>query len=516
MGSSDVPLDSWVYGAFDRLSALGHVKSAHAGIRPWTRMECARLLEEAAENASDNSADEDLMVALRSEFASEARRIEGAANLGASVDEIYFRSSNISGPVLRDGYHFGQTIVNDEGRPYGEGFNGSAGVVAHADAGPLSIFVQGEYQHAAALPSEPANALAAAANADGTQPLPNSRPPLDRFRLLQGTVALTHGNVQLSFGQQSLWLGSNHAGPFLHSSNAEPMTMLRIASVSPYEAPLFSRLLGPVQSEFFLARMSGQMFEGKFGPGLTSQPFIHGTKLSFHPTEYLEIGAGFTAQFGGQGNPFTLGNFLRTFYSHRVGVERNPGKRLSEFEFNYRLPGLRNWALFYLDSMVIDEYSPVGSTRPAINPGIYFPRLPYLHKMDLRMEGITTDLNVPASYGPGAFYWDGRYYSGYTSNGNLIGSWIGRRGRGQQAWLTYHASARNQFQFGFRHNNVDKGFLEGGSLRDLTARADWMLTRSVGISAFVQQETWRFPLLSSATQSNVLGTFQLTFWPKKK
>ena len=31
---------------------------------------------------------------------------------------------------------------------------------------------------------------------------------------------------------------------------------------------------------------------------------------------------------------------------------------------------------------------------------------------------------------PGAFYWDERYHSGYTTNGNLIGSWIGRRGRG--------------------------------------------------------------------------------------
>ena len=41
------PLDSWVYPALERLAALGYLQTAYLGIRPWTRMECARLLEEA-------------------------------------------------------------------------------------------------------------------------------------------------------------------------------------------------------------------------------------------------------------------------------------------------------------------------------------------------------------------------------------------------------------------------------------------------------------------------------------
>ena len=54
-------------------------------------------------------------------------------------------------------------------------------------------------------------------------------------------------------------------------------------------------------------------------------------------------------------------------------------------------------------------------------------------------------MNVPSHFGPGAFYWDERYHSGYTNNGNLIGSWIGRRGRGEQGWLTYRFSPRSDF-----------------------------------------------------------------------
>src|SRR6266568_9440772 len=50
MGSPYVPMDSWVYPAFDRLAALGYVNSGIFGMRPWTRLECLRLLNEASES----------------------------------------------------------------------------------------------------------------------------------------------------------------------------------------------------------------------------------------------------------------------------------------------------------------------------------------------------------------------------------------------------------------------------------------------------------------------------------
>ncbi|HWP84041.1 MAG TPA: hypothetical protein VNN17_02535, partial [Terriglobia bacterium] len=49
VGSTYVPLDSWVYPAMDRLAGLGYLNSAILGLRPWTRSECARLVEEAGE-----------------------------------------------------------------------------------------------------------------------------------------------------------------------------------------------------------------------------------------------------------------------------------------------------------------------------------------------------------------------------------------------------------------------------------------------------------------------------------
>src|SRR6202521_4403014 len=52
-GSPYVPLDSWIYPSFDRLAALGVIDSGFAGMRPWTRLECARLLREAGDRLEE-------------------------------------------------------------------------------------------------------------------------------------------------------------------------------------------------------------------------------------------------------------------------------------------------------------------------------------------------------------------------------------------------------------------------------------------------------------------------------
>ncbi|PYX40294.1 MAG: hypothetical protein DMG81_06745, partial [Acidobacteria bacterium] len=53
MGSPYVPLDSWVYAALERLAATGYIKTATLGLRPWTRMACAELVSEAANQQAD-------------------------------------------------------------------------------------------------------------------------------------------------------------------------------------------------------------------------------------------------------------------------------------------------------------------------------------------------------------------------------------------------------------------------------------------------------------------------------
>jgi len=280
-------------------------------------------------------------------------------------------------------------------------------------------------------------------------------------------------------------------------------------------------MFGPLPTDFSLGRPARQVFEVNvstlLGPGtIDPQPYLHGYKISFRPTPNLEFGMGITAQFAGPGLPFTWGNFLRTFYVHnRTGPtssNANPGKRLSAFDFSYRVPGLRKWLTFYNDAMVVDEISPIGSTRPTLNPGIYLPKIPKLPNMELRAEGFHESLTD--EFAPGYVYYGlRRYRSGYTNNGQLMGSWIGRAGRGGQGWLTYWFSPQAKIQLGYRQQMVSKDFISGGRLSDCSARGEFMLWRNVGVSGFLQYEHWWFPALSATAQSDVTASFQVTFYP---
>jgi len=527
MGSPYVPLDSWIYPALERLSALGYIKTGYLGIRPWTRMECARLLEEAERNITDQ--DDMSAVATRTyrdlneEFSQEAARLNGAANLGARVDSVYVRATNISGPPLRDGYHFGQTITNDFGRPYGEGTSSVVGAAASVVAGPFSVFVRGEYQQAPAVTPLTSSQLGAMASADllpSSTNLSENTGAFSRFQLLEGSVGLNLKNVQFSFGRQTVWLGPGETGPFLFSTNSVPVTMFKVDTTQPFDFPLLSKLLGPARAEFFLGRLSGQQWINSpalqnpnqpnlFGPYPSDQPFIHGNKISFKPTQNLEFGAGVTAVFAGAGVPFTFGEFLRTYYAH-TQLAKNPGKRFSAFDFTYRVPGLRKWLTFYMDSLVVDEYSPITSSRASVSPGFYMPQVPRLHKLQLRAEGIREPLT--SEFAPGFVYIDARYLSGYTNQQLLMGDWIGRAGWGGQGWATYSFSS-STLQFSYRAQRVSSKFLEGGSLNDFSLRWNQNLTGQLSLSVLAQYENWRFPLLQLNRQNNFTSSIQLSYRP---
>jgi membrane-associated phospholipid phosphatase len=545
MGSSYVPVDSWVYPSIERLAALGYVQTAYLGMRPWTRMECARLVEEAEEGmrygdddargrvkdkvkgdakGEANGEAEEIFTALQSEFTDETARRNGAANVGVRLDSIYMGITGISGKPLRDGYHFGQTIVNDYGRPYGEGFNQITGFSGNGVAGMLSFSVRGEYQHAPRVASDALSVLQATAFEDGVvTPLPDGSPAINQFRLIEGSIGITFNNVKVSFGKQNLWLGPGESGPLLLSNNAAPITMLEIDNVAPFEFPLLSHWLGPVRMNSFVGQLSGQNWvynppsaaglnsaiDPRFlvGPNFSPQPFIHGNKISFHPTPNLELGMGVTAIFGGPGLPFTWHEFFRSYYSHNVNIATNPAKRFSGFDITYRIPGLRNWLTFYTDSLVGDEISPLGSTRPMLNPGLYLPRLPKLPRLELRVEGFKAEPRL------GTMYIDRRYRSGYTNDGNLIGSWIGRQALGGQAWAKYSFTARSSLQLGYRHQEVDPYLAGGGHLSDISASGECKLGARAAFSAQAQYEEWNFPTLAAGKQSDVTAAVRLTFYP---
>ena len=322
-------------------------------------------------------------------------------------------------------------------------------------------------------------------------------------------------------------VGSGRGGTLAFSDNVQPLPMLRVSRVTPFRIPWVSRFLGPVRTEAFLGQLAGQQWlvtndgttVGSWTSFLNPQPFVHGEKFTFKPTENLEISFARTVVFAGQTVPFTLHELWTSYFSFGNGPSTSalrpigPGDRRSFLDFTYRLPGLRRWVEYYADGFVEDQYSPIAyPDRAAWDTGIYFSHLPGLPKMDLRAEGVYTDLAI--HFGPGQFYSNDHYHSGYTNYGNIIGSWIGRQGTGVQAWTSYWFTPRRRVQFNFRHEKVSQEFVPlGGTLTDAGVNVDWLVTSHFSATAAVQYEKWFFPIIFADPQTNVTGSMQLTLWP---
>jgi hypothetical protein len=521
MASTYVPLDSWVYPAFERMAALGYVQTGFVGLRPWTRMECARQLIEAEDlGAGEAEASvQQLYRGLSSEFALELQRLEGAtSNRGVQLESAYTRFIGIAGQPLIDGYHFSQTLTNNFGRPYGEGANWYAGGATRAVAGPVAFYARAEYQDSARSPAVPLAAQNAIAQADFT-PTAAAGPVTGyaSVRLLDAYASVDFKNNQLSFGRQSLWWGPAYGGPLLFSDNPLPITMLRYDRVKPFKLPWFLGVVGPIRMQFFVGQLSGQQFVktstliGQSGRSLNPQPYINGAKISFKPLPDLEFSLSKTTIFGGPGFPVTWNSFWRSVFSTGEAPGSNdPGDRRAAFDVQYRIPGLRNWLTFYCDAFADDEVFPLAQPNHSVwAPGIYLPKLPHLAKVDFRAEGSVT----PERLFPGFFYFNVHYLSGYTNNRQLIGTWTGRQGSGFQVWSTYWMSARNKVQASYRSMWVDRIFLQGGWVKDASVLTEISLRPDLSLQASVQYERWSFPLLSTSRMTNVASSFEITYSP---
>src|SRR5205807_8010210 len=179
MGSPYVPLDSWIYPALDRLAALGYIDSGFAGMKPWTRNECVRLLGEAGEHIGEGtggSEAEKLYHLLETEFRSELESAGGDDHPRAKVESVYVRVTNFSGQPLTDGNYFGQTIINDFGRPYQQGFNSVDGVSAWTTSGRWAAYIRAEYQHAPSAPAQPLSARQFIGSVDALPGVPPATP----------------------------------------------------------------------------------------------------------------------------------------------------------------------------------------------------------------------------------------------------------------------------------------------------------------------------------------------------
>ena len=531
MGSSSVALDSWVYSAFEKLAALQYIQTEVMGVKPWTRIECARLTEEAAEkleqapgpNAEDAT---HIEMQLEREFSYEIALLSGGHNLTANLESVYARAVSISGPALTDGYHFGQTVTYDFGRPFERGTNGQAGGSFSAAAGPLILYVRAEYQHAPGAPAISTTTLNALAFADGVPAsLVPAGPisPTNRLQLLDSYVGVNMGNWQLTLGKQSLSWTPGPEASVEWSDNIDPVNMVRLVNPEPLDMPSFLNFLGPVRIDQFFGRLEGHPY--------SPRPFMYGQKISVKPFRFLELGFGRTVTIGGEGlgDPLTGGNLIRSFF----GIVDNrinsvPGHNQSEMDWTFYIPHVNNYFVIYGDATAPDDILPIQNpARNPWHPGIYITRFPGLPKLDLHVEGVSTEqpgLAGLAGYNGGPAnkgnynYWNESYRDGYTNGGNIIGNAVGRDGRSIRAWLTYSFSPRNNVQLRYQHNSVAAEFIPGGGAwQDYSVRSQVYLHSGLYMKTEIQYENIsRYPLIFNGPQRNITAIAEIGFSARER
>lgn len=537
LGSTYIPLDSWIYPALMRLYSLGYLDRAFVDMRPWTRISVLRMLYAEQERIYMERNNEEALAiysAVREALEPDVEEA-GGWNVHSTVDSLYERAMGIGGTPLNDSYHLGQTIINEYGRPYEGGFNNYAGFSARATSGPFALYVRGEYQHAPSADGYSFSLAQTLSNIDGIPYDPSVRQdtipagPISSqnyFRLIEANLSATVWNHAISVGKSDVWDGPATGGAFDWSNNAEKIYSFRINRVEPLHIPLLSYVLGPVRYEFLVGSLKGHTYP--------NDPWVHMEKFAFNPTKNFEFGFSRTIIWGGYRPPFgggpgghvpiTFGSFWNSFTSFQnvstaTKFSRNdPGARFSTFDFTFRPPYISKWVTMYTDSESHDDVTPVSAPRrAAIRTGLYLDRLPGAHKFDLRMEGVYSDVPVSNSVNGSFMYIETVQKQGYTNKGNIFGDWIGRESKGGQAWLTYHLSPNEMFQVSYRNAKAAKDFIPGGTTQNLfTIKAVKRLKPQLELNAWLQYERWKAPVYKTGGQSDVTTNVQLTWYPDIK
>lgn len=528
-GSPYVPVDSWIYGAVDRLYSLGYVDTAYLGLRPWTRMSIAHMLERSApalEAATNDQLAQAIFLALMHEFQPDVERALAPPQFHVQPQSVYTLLRGIAGTPLRDSYHLGQSIVNDYGRPYQSGFNNYTGFSAFAQGGRFSLSFRGEYQHApSAAGYSPALAAYLSNNIDlipfAQNPNQDTIPagPISAandMRVVEANLSYLLLGHEISFGKNDHWLGPASGGSMLWSNNAENIYDFQVDRVEPLRIPGLSRLTGPFRYDFFVGSLKGHTYP--------NDPWVHVEKVSFKPTRNLEFGFSRMVIWGGEGHePITLHTFLRSFFSvsNVTAAEKyspqDPGYRLANFDFTYRLPYLRKWVTLYTDSLSHDDVNPVSAPRrAAMRPGLYLARFPRVENLSLRVEGATTD-TVSSSLQSGQFlYWEQVQRQGPTNKGFLVGDWVGRQGKGGQAWLTWHLSPDEDVELQYRNAKAASAFIPGGTTQNNYAlQVRKRFFKDVEVLGRVQYEGWKAPIYLPGAQSNTTASVRVTWFPSE-
>ena len=388
LSSANIPLDSPVYVYLDKLAGFGLISSDIKGIKPFSKVEAARLLLEAEKNLAASGSDQtgfatELIGRLRAMIPREVALRENPdkkpplldSNPVSSLRLRYVWLDGAPRDYRRDVHDPGNDGVfgvgsglrpknpptavahqrGSEGTPLLENNNG----ITYGDGhnGELRWGSEWYLGDSAALLLEPY----VLTGGDDT-----------RIRLNRGYLKVGGGSLELEAGKDENWLGLGYRGNITLTNNAENFTQVKLSSPEPFEV----KYIGAMKYAIIASR-----FDKTTVDGAERQPWFYAVKLSFKPLENLEIGFNLGRQVGGPGVNNSLGDTLRGLVG---GTSADNSNSVAGFEVRYRIPWLRNTELYgELSGEDTALFWPIVESYVA---GLYVPRLTDDGRNDFRFE----------------------------------------------------------------------------------------------------------------------------------
>ncbi len=469
IASNNVPLDHWSYGALEKLAGFGLIRSDINGIRPFTRIEVARLVNEAlTEKESKKDLQlppliEHFLERFQSEFAEELAvygRGKGSSDAKlviTPVEEVQAKYAYVDGKP-RDFVNFrnytgqysktGSGIVATEGTPL---LHNNDGIVYDRGSNLSLQFVSSfrlwdvfsGYVEPLIMVRESATggrSLAALSDnlVDGKL---GGQDHVD-VDLLKGYAKFSVWNIEFEVGRDSMWWGQGSRGSLILSNNAPPLDMIKLSNPTPTILPWYFKYIGPIKYSLFAARLED---DRDF-----SHPTLGGMSVVIKPHPLFEIGMNATAIFGGSSRSLDFSDLDVT-------------NTLSSLHARLRLPFLKNAELYAEyggeDSMGKgSRWYEFPFQDIAYLVGIYFPSITNDGRTDFRFEYSNNAYDRDAHH-RGFWYGHTIYWSGYTYEQMILGHSMGPDAQDFFVRATHYL--RNNLSVGLDYEYMERGLTVG-------------------------------------------------------
>jgi len=478
-GSSiNVPLDNWAYGALEKLAGFGLLASDLRGVKPYTRMETARLVLEALYEKDKKPQPYELpeladyfLQRFQKEYRDELAQLGwGDGYTGGTcfkplneAKATYVYSNGSPEYFMNFGRGYGQfpktpysiigwggtpLLYNNEGIVYGKGSNvalqfSSSFKLLDVFSGyvePLFLARENGSQGLDLYTVSHHSVGGTLGSLSGTD-----------VRLHKGYAKFSPWNVELEVGRDSLQWGQGYHGNLIMSDNAAPLDLVKVSNPEATLLPWLFSYLGPLKYTVFCAQL-----ESDFIP---SGPLLSGGHISIKPRPWLELGFSTAFLFNGKGIPgISFTEYLQHLFMFGAYGRADTIDQLGAFDLRLTLPFLWNTQLYLEyggeDSGGLkypEEWFGLGDI--AYLTGIYVPKITPDGKTDFRFEFTKTAIRVDPS--PGAWYAHSPYRSGYTHDQMILGHFIGPDALDYFARVSHYLW--NNLVIGLDYDHIERG-----------------------------------------------------------